>query len=148
MNYLLSMTDTKTYITGMTSDQIEAYWDQLERLVEKPLIRLNDKCYTADQIIQKCITYEWQCWAAFSDKEIECVFITFISPFPTGHKVFSIPYVGGNNIEHWLCEAWTLFKEFAKANQCNEIKGGGRQGWLKVIPEQNIRKKLIFSVEI
>jgi hypothetical protein len=139
----------KALVFGLMPDQIIDYQDQLKALIEKPLKKFNGKCYTPEHVIEKCLNFEWQCWVACSEKEkIDCVFITFITVYPTGHKIFNIPYVGGSNIGKWFNQGWAVLKSYAKANNCNEIQGGRREGWMRMLSEENFEKRLIFSVEI
>ncbi|MCP4089615.1 MAG: hypothetical protein GY746_07460 [Gammaproteobacteria bacterium] len=143
----------ETVVTGLSSDQIHHYADQLATLLVKPLERTGaDKYYAPYDVLAKCVNREWQCWAACSEKDkIDCIFITAIIPFPTGYREFSISLVGGSNIDMWLPQAWGLFKDYAKTHQCDAMTGGGRKGWLKVLQSVeagNFKRKLKFVVEI
>jgi hypothetical protein len=138
-------------LTGLDRADIADHWDELAELIAKPLKKTEtEHLYTPDDVLWKCVETDWQCWASVSNK-IDCVFITYITPYPTGYKTFTVYLVGGHRIHTWLEEAWNLFKAYAKHNNCSEIIGMGREGWLRVLPkveENEFRERLTFSVRI
>jgi hypothetical protein len=142
----------KTIVTGLMPEQIIFYQDQLKELIEKPLKKTGDEYYLPEHVIQKCITFEWQCWVACSEAEkIDCVFITYITVYPTGHKEFTVFLVGGEKIEQWLKQAWELFKKYAKAHQCKKIVCMGRKGWrreLIKIDSGKLEEQYAFTIEV
>lgn len=149
---MIPATDTGHYFTGVMPEDISLYWDDLCRLIEKPLKKTDaDKYYTPDDVLWKCVNKDWQCWISWHDKQIDCVFITFIQEYPTGYRSFVIYLVGGERINDWLSQAWSVFKDYAKANGCGEIVGMGREGWLRALKkvETNpIEPLLRFSVRL
>jgi len=143
--------DARGYFSGVPSENIAQYWDELSELLEKPLAKTNSaKYYTPDDILWKCVQGDWQCWIAWADK-IDAVFTTYVSTYPTGHKTFTINFVGGVKMTEWLPTAWNTLKAFAKENGCSEMVGMGRKGWLRSIDkveDSKFEEKLTFSVEI
>lgn len=139
-------------ITGLMPDQITHYQDRLRELIEKPLNKTGaDTYYSADDVLDRCCSYKWQCWVACSEVEkIDCVFITHIDIYPKC-KTFTIHFVGGEKIEKWLAQAWSIFKDYAKANNCKSIVGMGRKGWIKVlnkVEHNEFNERFSFSVEV
>jgi len=144
---------TETVVSGLLPEHIRSYQDQLINLIQKPLERTGaDKYYSANDVLDNCIKQEWQCWVACSQAEIiDCVFITHITPHPTGYKEFTIYLVGGRNLGKWLPQAWGLFKRYAKAHGCKGMAGGGRKGWLRAlkrVEHNEFEHQLNFTVEI
>lgn len=142
----------KTHFTGIRSQDVGRYADLIAPLISKPLRRTDaGKYYSVQDVLNKCSSADWQCWIAWHEDTVDCVFVTYIAPFPTGFKSFVIYLVGGSNIDQWLAEAWATFKAYAKANGCGEINGLGRHGWtraLKRVESDPITEHLRFSVEI
>lgn len=137
--------------TGIPSHDVWRFRDQLAPLVEKPLKRTDaGRYHTVESVLEKCANADWQCWVAFSDN-IDCVFVTYMTDFPTGMRSFVVYLVGGTNIDHWLVEAWGTFKEYAKQNGCGEVVGMGRKGWLRALEKvegKPLETHIRFSVEI
>lgn len=118
--------------TGLDAKEIARDKERLEELLWLPLRRTEaDKHYSPQHVLEKCSSYEWQCWVARCDEDIDCVFVTYISVYPTGLKVFNVYLVGGTNMVEWLATAWRTFKAYARHHGCAEIAGAGRQGWLR-----------------
>ena len=142
----------KSHLTGLQRDEIPAYWDLLVPLIEKPLKRTGaDKYYEPDDVLWKCISKAWQCWIAWSNDRIDCVFITYITEHPTGFRSFVVYLVGGSRIDSWLDNVWPTFKAYAKENGCGEINGLGRKGWLRKLKEVEdapLEEHLRFSVRL
>ena len=149
---MIPQAEHKTFLTGLKSDEIPAYWDLLVPLFEKPLKRTGaDKYYDADDVLWKCVNREWQCWIAWSNDRIDCAFATYIVEHPTGFRSFVVYLVGGSRIDTWLDQVWSTFKAYAKENNCSEINGLGRKGWLRKLKEVEdgpIDEHLRFSVRI
>jgi hypothetical protein len=137
--------------TGLQADEISKFWDELVVLLDKPLKKTNArKHYSPEDALYKCMDRDWQCWVAFTT-EIDCVFITYIETYPTGHKNLVIYLVGGSKIDSWLQEAWETFKDYANFHQCKQIVGMGRKGWLKMlkkVEDNDFEEHLTFSVEV
>ncbi len=143
----------ETVISGLSADQIHHYADQLAALLMKPLERTGAaKYYAPYDVLAKCVNRDWQCWAACSEKDkIDCVFITYITKYPTGLGELSFYAVGGENMVQWLKGGWELFTDFAKSNDCTSISGLGRDGWGRVLervaPGQ-VDTQALYRVEI
>lgn len=141
-----------SYFTGFQINDIGMYWDELCELLEKPLKKTDaEKYYTPDDVLWKCIDKKWQCWVAWSENKIDCVFITYITEYPTKYRSFVIYLVGGSKINDWLVTAWDAFKDYAKENFCGEINGMGRKGWLrklKEVEENPLEEHMRFSVRL
>jgi hypothetical protein len=139
-----------SYITGIVSGDIGLYREILLPLAEKPLKKTGAiKYITPEQVLEKCENREWQCWVAHDGMNVEAAFFTYITPYPTGFKTFTIDLVGGENLERWIEQAWGIFKAYAKEHGCGEIIGAGRKGWIKVIGKMDkIEDKTRFGVEV
>lgn len=137
--------------TGIPSNEIHFYWHDLCSLLRKPLHRTPaGRYYAPEDVLMKCMDKKWQCWVAWGEV-IECVFITYLRDYPTGYKEFCIYLVGGQRIDEWLQIAWERFKMYAIENDCDEMVGFGRKGWLrklKSVEPADFEQHLSFSVKV
>ena len=135
-------------ITGIPSYEVRNYWGYLAPLISKPLKRMHmENMYSLDDVMEKLESRNWQCWVSLEGKKIECVFITKIDVYPAGLREVVVYLVGGTNLKHWLKEAWSLFREYGIANSCSKIRGMGREGWTRVIPDK-IEIQTTFVAEL
>ena len=139
-------------IVGLEREAIAENWDQLVELLKLPLRRTDSgRCYTADDVLWKCVEGAWQCWVAKEGAEIEAIFITFIESYPTSYKTLTIYLVGGKGLRKWLRAAWAIAKVFAKSHGCQTITGLGREEWLQAlqkVEKASFKRHLRFTVEI
>jgi hypothetical protein len=63
------------------------------------------------------------------------VAILEIEEFDTEKKALSIPFVSGSNMASWLPTVFPELKLLAKELGCTHIRGCGRPGWAKALPE-------------
>ena len=136
-----------TYLHGVQPEEIDPLWPLLEPLLLKPLVRTEIiKDYDTSYVRDMMKDYKMQCWIAHEEDKINAVFITQIDDYPK-RKVLSIPLVGAVNgtIDTWI-GAMDTFKEFAKAHDCEAIRGWGRKGWEKVLKPDSVR--IEFDIEV
>lgn len=125
----------ETAVDGVPSRWISHYWPQIAPLLDKPMSRMDMyRYYSLDDVKAKLESAQWQCWVVCSDVDkIDTAFVTYIEPYPTGRNVFTVFLAGGENMQDWVDMTWSLFKDFAAANGCEEIRWTGREGWQKVV---------------
>ena len=71
-----------------------------------------------------------QLWIAWSER-ILCACVTQIE-ISKRKRFLTILFIGGEKMELWL-EYMNLMIDFAKANECDEIRVFGRKGWGRVL---------------
>lgn len=120
-------------------------------LIKKPLI---DKAITNRRFTQltnfehvvnqlkKGLMQLWYC----QDQNGECVILTSIVTYPET-KILELNYAGGERIEGFFLEAYESLKAFGREQDCNQIRGFGRRGWLKLIPD-NYRETVQWDVDL
>lgn len=132
---------------GVQPDEIDAYWFLIHPLLMKPFVRMEiNKDYDVEYVREQVKIGKMQCWIAHKDEKIQSVFITQVHAFPK-RKVLSIPFVGAEKgtIDDWI-EAIDTFKEFARAHDCEVIRGWGRKGWERVLKPDSVR--IEFDIEV
>lgn len=130
------------YFSGVPSEEIEMYWDEVAPMLQKALDKTDSAyCYDVSHLKKWIEDKEYQLWVAHEDGDIKAAFMSCINIYPKC-KILHIPFVGGEDIDKWLLQAWETFKEFGKANKCLCIRGYGRDGWTRVIKDKKTKHVL------
>ena len=134
---------------GIGAEEIPTLAGQLIPLIEKPLQKMDAaKYFTAEHVIEKCLSRDWQCWVAGQGR-IDAIFITYIDMYPTGYKTLTIFLIGGEKMPQWFDMGWDILKRFGQAHGCKEIIGLGRKGWIRALKDKGeINERLNFAVKI
>ena len=120
----------------------------LEPMLDKALTRTGlDKDWSTESLLQLCQSGEMQCWVAHENDEILVVALTEIVEYPL-RKVLGIPFVGAKrgSIRRWLGHL-EMLKDYARENDCEAIRGGGRFGWKRAIKPDVARFEFDIEVE-
>lgn len=122
--------------TGVNGTDIDYVWHKVEPYIQKVFDKTDTNgFYTTKDVYNLISGRDMQLWIAYEGEEIEAAFVTQIVIYPQC-KVFDIPFVGGVNIDHWLLEAWDILKQYGKSMGCKHIRGYGRRGWTRILPEK------------
>lgn len=117
-------------ITGVPKRDIPLIWNQVEPLVNKALATGRGELWACD-VLTLLLSGDMQLWAAFDGQAVKAICITEIVTFPR-LKICRVAYVAGSGMRAWLGEI-DLIKAWAKSHGCQEIWGGGRKGWSRVL---------------
>lgn len=123
-------------------------WDTIKKFID-PVIEIAHGEVTIDGIQERlCAGEEIALFAMDNgDKQIVAVAILGITEFETGKRVLQIPYIGGLAMHCWLDQGMSVLKTIAREQGCTHIRGCGRPGWAKAIPEfKQIRT--IYELEV
>ena len=77
------------------------------------------------------------------DEKIEAVCITSIVQHPT-MKVMVVNYLSGENMADWK-HLLPIFDQWAREIGCEEIEIQGRKGWLKTLPDFNLKSVIMVK---
>jgi hypothetical protein len=114
-------------IRGVPGWEVELVWGQVRPLIEKALSRNNTGEYEPIDFLKGCVSGDMQLWIG---GDFEAVGVTTITKFP--RKIVCQILLGGGSGLHHFKEGKDVIAEWAKAQGCDEIRGGGRKGWLRV----------------
>jgi hypothetical protein len=115
-------------IRGVPDWEAECRWSEIRPLLQKGIDRGRGE-WEPEDVLEKLRTKEYQLWAG--GEPFEVVACTTVVQYPR-LKICEIILAGGKNLE--LCrEGKETIKEWAKSIGCQEIRGGGRRGWLKIL---------------
>lgn len=108
----------------------------------------SEEC-TAEHLLQDLITQKCDLLCALSDIKDRPLGICILQvvTFPSGKKVLEMPYISGDNMEDWLIEGFEVIKQIAKESGCKYVRGAGRPGWSKVVPDLKVIRH-VYECEI
>jgi hypothetical protein len=126
----------RVIIFALPQNLVLEQWDTIKKFIE-PVIEISFGEVTLDGIQERlCVGEEIALFAMNqSTKAIVAVAILGITHFETGKRVLQIPYVGGLEMYKWLENGMSIIKSIAREQGCTHIRGCGRPGWAKAIPE-------------
>lgn len=84
----------------------------------------------------------WYCL----DKNGHGIILTTVVQYPEA-KLLEVNYVAGENIETLFMTAYHAMKAFGRRMGCQHLRGFGREGWLKLIPDKP-RKHVLWDVDL
>lgn len=118
-------------ITGIPAPHVDGVWSTVEPLIAKALAKGRGEFIPADYR-RFLLAREMQLWAAVKDQQIHAVCLTEIVNFPR-LKICRLVLAAGSEMRHWMKPGVATIKAWAKANGCEEIRGGGRMGWSRAL---------------
>lgn len=132
---------------GVTGDMIGTAWPVVEPMIQKPLTKTGADKYFSTRDIKKLIkSHNMQLWVAVVDDKPVAAFVTQIIEYPKC-KVFDVFLVGGEKMRDWINEAWETLKQYGKECHCKGIRGFGREGWVRALPE-DISYSVMWDLEL
>lgn len=70
-----------------------------------------------------------------------------ITEFETGKRVMQMPYCGGMDMKDWINEGFAMVKQIAFDQNCTHIRGCGRTGWDRVLPDL-VKIRTVYECEV
>jgi hypothetical protein len=118
-------------VTGVLAGDLDYVWPTVEPILQRALDRSRGE-YLAEDLHGYIKRREMQLWIAVNDGEIKAACLTEIVNFPR-LKVCRLVIAAGEGMHHWVKLGSDIFKDWAKAQGCEEIRGGGRKGWSRAL---------------
>jgi hypothetical protein len=119
-------------VEGIPHDQVLEVWPTVGPLIEKALERGRGEM-GPDDVLALLLSRDMQLWAAKHGGRIKAVCTTHILTFKTGLKVAQLEHAAGIGMREWADKGRRILEAWAVANGCQEIRGGGREGWGRVL---------------
>jgi hypothetical protein len=122
-------------LIAIAPELVDDFWPQLEPLVARVLdVAFDD--VSMQGIYQRLLSSEELALCAVDDNnQIVGLCIIGVTVFETGKRVLQMPYVAGDNMMDWLMEGFHLVNRIARDMDCTHIRGFGRPGWERVMPQ-------------
>ena len=76
--------------------------------------------------------------ALTEDDVLQSICILAVVEFETGKRALEMPYIAGSDLYSWVKDGFETIKEIARLMNCTHIRGAGRKGWNKVLPELKV----------
>lgn len=133
-------------VERLSPEKVLHNWDAIASFL-KPVIDMAYGEVTVDGILERLMNSQEILIGVFRGKELLCACVLGITQFETGKRVLQMPYVGGRDMEHWLHEGFAVIRQIAKETGCSHIRGCGRDGWGRALPELK-RIRTIYECEV
>lgn len=133
-------------IIVVPTDQIDFHWPEIARLLQ-PVIDISFGEVTLDGIHDRLMNGQEILIGVFDGPKLVCACVLGITQFETGKRVLQMPYVGGTGIDDWLADGFGLIRQIAESTGCSHIRGCGREGWGRVLPDLK-RIRTIYECEV
>ena len=126
---------------------IQSHWDTIERLLSLVVAESFDEVSLAG-LKDRLLSGREAALGAIDDQEkIACICVLGVSTFETGKRCLEVPYIAGNGRELWLEDGWRIIKDLAISLQCSHIRGSGRDGWQKILPQMK-KIRTIYECQV
>jgi hypothetical protein len=126
--------------------RIDEYWDELKPLISKAIQnRRFTETETLDMIYLDLKCGIKQLWFG-SDIVGYGVAITAIRQYPKVN-ILEVNYVAGERIRGFFLHFYEEVKSFGRENGCTILRGFGRIGWLRLIPDE-VKTVIRWDVEL
>lgn len=130
----------------LNPEEIDYRWPEIAKFLE-PVVDVSFGEVTLDGIYSRLINMQEILLAVFESEKLTCACVLGITQFETGKRVLQMPYVGGAGIETWLSDGFKVIREIASSTGCTHIRGCGREGWGRVLPDLK-RIRSIYECEV
>ena len=133
-------------INKIPPNDVDKLWLSLEKLIYKAIHnRRFTETETMESVKSDLINNNMQLWYC-TDGSNDGIILTTISVFPKT-KILEVNYAAGSDIENFYLESYEKMKQFGKENGCKQLRGFGRRGWIKLIPDKP-KIHLLWDVDI
>ena len=133
-------------INKIPPNDVDKLWLSLEKLIYKAIHnRRFTETETMESVKSDLINNNMQLWYC-TDGSNDGIILTTISVFPKT-KILEVNYAAGSDIENFCLEAYERMIQFGKENGCKQLRGFGRRGWIKLIPDKP-KIHLLWDVDI
>ena len=140
------MTDKGISIEIVPIKMIDAFWPHVEDYLKK-VVDISHGEVTLDGMYSRlCEGSEVIIVVVREGIIIGCCIIG-ITEFETGKRVMQMPYCGGIDMKDWINEGFAMVKQIAFDQNCTHIRGCGRTGWDRVLPDL-VKIRTIYECEV
>lgn len=126
--------------------KIDRFWWRISELLT-PVVEIAHGEVTLEGIKRRLENEEELCICVIKDAKIIAVCILGFTEYETGKKVLQMPYCGGEHMDVWLTKGFEIIRQIAKNLDCTHIRGCGRPGWEKALPELK-KIRTVYECEV
>ena len=140
------ITDKGIAIEVVPINMIDTFWPHVENYLKK-VVDISHGEVTLDGMYSRlCEGAEVIIVVVREGIIIGCCIIG-ITEFETGKRVMQMPYCGGVDMKDWINEGFAMVKQIAFDQNCTHIRGCGRTGWDRVLPDL-VKIRTIYECEV
>lgn len=132
---------------GVSAAMLEDAWPAVWPLLQKVYGRtLAARYYNEYDIYSAIADRDMQLWVCVIDGQIKAALVTQIVVYPRA-KTFDIVFVGGEEVDTWVEQAWEELKLFGQSHNCQFIRGFGRAGWQRKLKNE-FQNSVVWECEL
>ena len=120
--------DESARLYGYSPEHIPEIWPAVEGFIDSTL--LDNGHVTLENVYENLLNKTFQLWTPYTDK-IDAAVVTTIYNV-RGRKNCTIISCGGTNMKDWI-HLISLIEDWARDNDCVQLKVYGRRGWARVL---------------
>lgn len=140
------ITDKGIAIEVVPIKMIDEFWPHVENYLKK-VVDISHGEVTLDGMYSRlCEGAEVIIVVVREGIIIGCCIIG-ITEFETGKRVMQMPYCGGMDMKDWINEGFAMVKQIASDQNCTHIRGCGRTGWDRVLPDL-VKIRTVYECEV
>lgn len=121
-------------IVTVHPDRLDEYWQDMVSILH-PVFALEYQESTLDGVKNRLIQGEELALVILDDNKMIGVCILGVSSYESGGKALEVPYLAGTRMDDWLAPGFEVVENIARNMGCDRIRGGGRKGWLRLLPK-------------
>lgn len=125
---------------------VDMIWPKVEAFLQK-VVDISHEEVTLDGIYSRLCSGEEAIIVVLNGNSIVGCCVIGISEFETGKRVLQMPYCGGIGMKDWIKDGFELVKQIAFEQNCTHIRGCGRTGWDRVLPDL-VKIRTVYECEV
>ncbi len=136
---------TKEYFQIPHTD-IDKHWDLFAVLIQKAIDKVDNNDYSIFGTYHRLKTNQWQLFCVLEDNELNCIFVTCVTPFDLNcylHVCITTGIEGKKVDYQYMLDC---YKEIARNFNCNKISAMGRKGWKRIMPKYGCDEQTLFTI--
>lgn len=120
-------------IYQMLPENVPQIWSQIEDFLARAITRSHSENITTPMhLLAAILLRRCHLWIAVKGPRIDAAVVTrFIDWDIPGSRSLFCPVLGGRGMKEWFDPMMAAIEHFARANQCMDIRGEFRKGWVR-----------------
>ena len=124
-------------VTLVPHEALPKVWAEVAPLIAKVVTKPEVFGTTVLDVYDWCLKGKFHLWIMVDEdtKKIKAAGVTTISIHP-GHRVLTVPFADGSDVELWLEKWMTILEKFAVDCDCSALQICGREGWIRKLKKE------------
>jgi len=127
-------------LTLVTNTLIPLIWDKLEPLIQR-VVEVSDGDISTDTVKRSLLSLRSVVVIITVEDRIVALFTLEVRTMDTGKRVLYSPIIAGDDMSEWLEHYIRYVKEFARQENCPQIRGvASRKGWIRLLKKRGLKE--------